>query len=145
MKLIREHYRAVSFYDFKAGLKQEEGFQQLKLAFCDESPCRVTVFRGFNKFCSGRYSLQNEEHTGRPRSVVIPDNVSTIRKILMDDNCCTYQMLQKELNIGSSAMYKIIREELHMIKVVCRWVPHNLTEHQKEESVSELVKKPLNC
>ncbi|PRD25475.1 UNVERIFIED_CONTAM: hypothetical protein NCL1_40819 [Trichonephila clavipes] len=76
----------------------------------------------------GRNSLQDVEHTGRSRSAVISDNVSTIRKMLMNDNRCTYQMIQKELNIGSAAMHKIIYEELHI-------VPHNLTEHQKEERV----------
>ncbi|PRD19098.1 UNVERIFIED_CONTAM: hypothetical protein NCL1_58453 [Trichonephila clavipes] len=48
---------------------------------------------------------KDEEYTGRPRSAVIPDNVSAIRKILMGDNCCTYQMIQKELNIGSTQPY----------------------------------------
>ena len=41
----------------------------------------------------------------------------------------------KELQIGFAAMHKIIHEELPMKKVVCRWVPHNLTEHQKEKRV----------
>ncbi|GFU34158.1 uncharacterized protein TNCV_3199501 [Trichonephila clavipes] len=65
-----------------------------------------------------------------------------IRKTLMDDNHCTYQMIPKEINFGSAAIYKIIHEELHMKKVACRWVPHNLTEHQKEESV-RISKKSL--
>ncbi|PRD35752.1 UNVERIFIED_CONTAM: hypothetical protein NCL1_10566 [Trichonephila clavipes] len=53
----------------------------------------------------------------------------------MDDIRCTCQMMQKEINVRSTAMHKIIREELHMKKVACRWVTHNLTEHQKEERV----------
>lgn len=135
MELTREHFRAMIFYDFKAGLNQEECVQRLQLAFGDESPARATVFRWFKEFSRGRNFLQDEEHTGRPPSAVIPDNVSAIRKMLMDDNRCTYQMIQKELNIGSAAIHKIIHEELHMKKVVSRWVPHNLTEHQKQERV----------
>ncbi|PRD24390.1 UNVERIFIED_CONTAM: hypothetical protein NCL1_43919 [Trichonephila clavipes] len=56
----------------------------------DESPCHATVFRWFKEFAIlkniGRNSLQDEEHTGKVRSALIPDNVSTIRKVLMDDN-----------------------------------------------------------
>ncbi|GFY15500.1 histone-lysine N-methyltransferase SETMAR [Trichonephila clavipes] len=63
------------FYDFKTGLNQEESVKRMQLAFGDESVCRGTVFRWFTEFCSGHNSLQDEEHTGRPRSVVIPDNV----------------------------------------------------------------------
>ena len=66
--------------------------------------------------------------------------------MLIDDNRCTYQIIQKELDIGSAVIHKIIHEELHMKKVVCRWIPHNLTEQQKEERVriSKLTLKLLN-
>ncbi|XP_042906074.1 histone-lysine N-methyltransferase SETMAR-like [Parasteatoda tepidariorum] len=135
MKLMREHFRAMIFYDFKAGLSQEDCVEQLQLALGDESPARATVFRWFKEFSRGRNLLQDEKHTGRQPSAVIPDNVSAMRKILKDDIRCTCQIMQKELNFGSAAIHKIIHEELHMKKVVCRWVPHNLTEHQKEERV----------
>ncbi|PRD27510.1 UNVERIFIED_CONTAM: hypothetical protein NCL1_35157 [Trichonephila clavipes] len=49
-------------------------------ALGDESPCRATVFRWFKEFCSGQNSLQDEEHTGRPRLAVIPENVQKITK-----------------------------------------------------------------
>ncbi|GFS87565.1 transposable element Tcb2 transposase [Trichonephila clavipes] len=63
----REHYRAMIFYDFKAGLNQEECDQRLKLAFGDEFQCRTTVFRWLKELFSGHNSLQDEEHTGRSR------------------------------------------------------------------------------
>ncbi|XP_015920768.1 histone-lysine N-methyltransferase SETMAR-like [Parasteatoda tepidariorum] len=135
MELKRGHFRATIFYGFKAGLNQEECVQWLQLAFGDDSPALVTVFRWFKEFSRDRNFLQDEEHAGRPPSVVIPDNASAIRKLLKDGNRCTYQIIQKELNIGSAAILKMIHEELQMKKVVWRWVPHNLTEHQKQEHV----------
>ena len=59
----------------------------------------------------------------------------------MNDNRHTYQIIQKELDIGSAVRHKIISEDLHRKKVVCRWVNHNLTEHQKEERVRISKKK----
>ncbi|PRD24901.1 UNVERIFIED_CONTAM: hypothetical protein NCL1_42463 [Trichonephila clavipes] len=79
------------------GLNQDECIQWLQLALGNESPCCTTVFRWFKEFCSGRNSLLDEEHTGRPQLAVITDNVSTIRKMFIDDNHCTYQMIQKEV------------------------------------------------
>ena len=72
----------------------------LQLAFGDESHTRATVFRWFYEFSRRHNFLQDEEHTGRPPSAVVPDNGSTIRKMLIDDNRCTYQIIQKELDIG---------------------------------------------
>ncbi|GFU41404.1 HTH_Tnp_Tc3_2 domain-containing protein [Trichonephila clavipes] len=44
-------------------------------AFDDESPCHATVFRWFKELISGGNFLQDEEHTGRPWWVVIPDKM----------------------------------------------------------------------
>ncbi|GFT31933.1 histone-lysine N-methyltransferase SETMAR [Trichonephila clavipes] len=119
MMFTSEYYRALIFYDFKAGLNQDEGVQQLKLAFGDEFPCRATVFKWFKKFGRCHNSLQDEKHTGITCSAVIPNDVSAIQKMLMNDSRSTYQVIQKELNIGFAAIYKIIHDELHMKKVVC--------------------------
>ncbi|GFX86334.1 histone-lysine N-methyltransferase SETMAR [Trichonephila clavipes] len=117
---MREHYRAMIFYSFKPRLNQEECIQRLQLAFGDKSPFCATVFTWFTEFCSTHNSLQDEEHSVRPRLTVIPDNVYAIRKKLMVDNCCTYQTIQEELKVKSAAIYKIIHEELHMKQLVSR-------------------------
>ncbi|GFW61913.1 histone-lysine N-methyltransferase SETMAR [Trichonephila clavipes] len=78
MELAREHYRAMIFSDFKAGLNKKECFQWLQLAFDDESPWCATVFRWLKKFCSGRSSLQDEDNTRRP---TIPDNVCHTKNV----------------------------------------------------------------
>ena len=54
-------------------------------------------------------------------------------------------MIQKEFNIICAAIHKIIDGELH-VKKVCHWVPHDLTEHKKLESVRicEKILKLLN-
>ena len=55
--------------------------------------------------------------------------------MLIDDNCCTYQMIQKELKIRSTPKHKIIYEELYMKIWICHWLQHNLTEQQKAKCV----------
>ncbi|GFX51266.1 histone-lysine N-methyltransferase SETMAR [Trichonephila clavipes] len=103
---MRECYRALIFCDLKAGLNQEECVQWLQLAFGDPSACLATVFRWFKEF-------HNSLNTGRPQS-------SRIRKMLMDENRCTNLMIQKEFSIRFATMHKILHEESHMKKVVCR-------------------------
>ena len=45
MELTRERFCAIIYYDFKAGLNQEEWVQRLQLAIGDEYVARATVFR----------------------------------------------------------------------------------------------------
>lgn len=40
-----------------------------------------------------------------------------------------------ELNIGSTDVYKVIHQELHMNKLVCLWVPYDLPELEKAKRV----------
>ena len=46
---------------------------------------------------------------------VIPEKMSAIRKMLIDDNHCTYQVIQKDLNIVSAAIHKIIYEKISLL------------------------------
>ena len=94
----------------------KEYFQCLQLAQGDETTFCATIFRQFTELGRGRSSVLDEEHTMRPLSLVIPENVLTIRKMLIDDNRCTYQMTQKELYMESAAIYKFVYDELNMKK-----------------------------
>ena len=75
------------------------------------------------------------KNTEKTLLAVIPKNEPVIQTQLIDDNRCTYQMIQKELNIASAAIHNIIHEELQMKKLVCRWISHDLTEYQKAERI----------
>lgn len=61
----------------------------------------------------------DEKHTRRSLSTVVPKNALPVRKMLIDDNHCTYQMIQEELSIVTAAIHKIIHE-LQMKKLICR-------------------------
>ena len=47
-----------------------------------------------------------------------------------------YIMMQERINIGETALKTILHEHLKFRKVSARWVPHSLTEEQKERLVS---------
>ena len=54
----------------------------------------------------------DKEHKGRHFPVVLSKNVSDISKMITDDNHCTYEEVQKEINIGSTTKHKISHEQL---------------------------------
>ena len=54
---------------------------------------------GSQNFVEGLSSLPDEEHTGRPLSAAVLENVSAIQKMLIGDNLFTYRMIQKEFNV----------------------------------------------
>lgn len=135
MELERRDFRAMIYYDFKRGLKQEECHAQLFRTFEDIAPSRATVFRWFAEFKRGRESLKDETHPGRPPTAVIPETIAMVEKLLREDGRLTYSMLQDSVKIGSAAINTILHEKLQVRKVAARWVPHCLTDQQKDQRV----------
>lgn len=135
MDLKREHFRAMIFYDFKCGLRAEESCERLKMAFMDKSPSKATVFRWFNEFKRGRVTLADEERSGRPRTAATEENVLAVKNLIQENRRITYEEIQHIIQIGSGSVHEILHEHLRVRKIVSRWVPHNLTQTQKEVRV----------
>lgn len=76
-------------------------------------------------------------------SALIPDNVSLIRKMLLDNNRCTYQMIKNELNTEFATIHQIVYEKLHIKNSLSLDSP-SFIMGTKKRSVLEPVKKPLN-
>ena len=103
MEIERHDFRAMIYYDFKRGIKQEEYHAQLLQIFEDIAPSRATVFRWPDKFKWGRESLKDEDHPGRPPVAVIPETAEIVEKMLREDGRMKYSMLQESAKIGSEA------------------------------------------
>ena len=86
MELTREHFRAIIFHNFRRGLSRQECIDELKSLYGDEAPSYSTVKNWFNEFNRGRRSLEDE---GRPKTVVVPENIDAVRELIMQDRHVT--------------------------------------------------------
>lgn len=144
MELNRENFRAMIYYDFRRGLTQQQCADQLALTFGDEAPHRATVFRWFAEFNRGRRSLKEEFREGRPKSVVLSENIDAVSEMILQDRHVTYHEIEASLDISSTSAHSILHEHLVVKKICSRWIPHNLTIAQKKARVDwckEMLKK----
>jgi histone-lysine N-methyltransferase SETMAR len=135
MELNREHFRAMIFYDFKVGLEPSGCHERLQTAFGDSAPSLATVYNWFREFRSSRNSLADEARSGRPATAVTPENVTAAEKLIRANRRIKYEELEEELGIGSAAVSSILHDHLKVRKVTACWVPHSLTEAQKQARV----------
>lgn len=135
MDLRREHFRAMILYDFKCRLKPDESYDRLQMAFMDEGPSKATVYRWYNEFKRGRPTLGDDERSGRPLTAVTEENVLAVKNLIQDNRRITYQEIQHILKIGSGSVHEILHSHLRVRRIVSRWVPHNLTDAQKQARV----------
>ena len=143
MELTREHFRAIIFHNFRRGLSRQECIDELKSLYGDEAPSYSTVKNWFNEFNRGRRSLEDE---GRPKTVVVPENIDAVRELIMQDRHVTYREIEASLGISSTSIHSILHGHLAVKKVCSRWIPHNLTVAQKKARVDwckEILKNTI--
>ena len=75
-------------------------------------------------------------------------NVATVKMLIEEDARYTVQEIEELSGVHSSSVLKILREQLGLRKICARWVPHLLTEEQKQSRlrlVSQVIEKYDKC
>ena len=98
-------------------------------------PAFSTVTNCYREFTRKRESLEDVPRTGRPQTATTTDNRELVRSLVLEDRRITYNMIQSTLGISSWAVSKILHEELGLHKLSSRWIPHLLSEYQKQARV----------
>ena len=80
----------------------------------------------------GLKSIENNPRVGRPVSVLTEKNIATVKMLIEEDTRYTVQEIEELRGIHSSSVLKILRERLGLRKICARWVPHLLTDEQKQ-------------
>ena len=92
--------------------------------------------------------FENYPRVRRPVSVLMEKNVATVKMLIEEDTRYTMQEIEELSGIHSSSVLKILREQLGLRKICARWVPHLLTDEQKQSRVrlaSQVTEKYDKC
>lgn len=123
------------YYDFKKGLTPLQCYKSLSETFVSSCPSRATVYFWFNEFRRGRQTVKDDPRSGRPNEVVTDTNVQRVRKLIERDPHCTYGIIQATLHVSSTTVHTILHRHLGLRRRCCRWIPHSLSQDQKEARV----------
>ena len=108
----------------------------------------ATVCKWVRHFNDGRESIENDLRVHRLVSVLTEKNVATVKMLIEEDARYTVQEIEELSGIHSSSVLKILHERLELGKICMRWVPHLLTDEQKQSRVrlaSQVIEKYDKC
>ena len=108
----------------------------------------ATVCKWVCRFNGGRESIENDPRVVRLVSVLTEKNVATVKTLMEEDACYIVQEIEELSGIHSSSVLKILRERLGLRKICTRWVPHLLTDEQKQSRVRlalQVIEKYDKC
>ena len=75
------------------------------------------------RFREGRESIEDDEKSGRPISVITPHTIDMVRNITVDDPHSTVAEIAHHLDISTGSVDDILLNHLEYRKVSSRWTP----------------------
>ena len=89
-------------------------------------------FIAFRQFQCNQFTVQHAPRSDRPSTSLTKQTIDARRKIIEDDPHSTYQQIEAILGISSTTINSIIHDYLNLRKVCGGWIPHALTDDQKQ-------------
>ena len=63
------------------------------------------------------------------------ENIKLVRDIIEEDPHATYDIIQAQTQLSRWAIQEILHNSLKLRKITSRWVPHELTDEEKQKRV----------
>jgi histone-lysine N-methyltransferase SETMAR len=131
----KSHYRFYIQVRQSLGINAKAIFDELKSFSSRLAPLYATVKHWFRKFRRGHKNFEDESRSGRPKTESLPDNIETIHNLIEDDLYITYDIIEAKTSISRGTIHTIIHDHLKLRKITSRWVPHELTQENKDNRV----------
>ena len=108
----------------------------IQKAYGDAAWSPKSIFEWYKLFQEGRELVKDNEHSGRPTTSRIDDNIVAVDKMVKEDGNVMSQLIADTLGILKTMVLWILREYLKKRKLCSKFVPHALTREQMDERVA---------
>ena len=134
MSVFHEQRICVKFY-VKIGKSVTVTFEMLKIAFGEEAMCRTQTYEWWKCFTEGRNLVDDDQRSGQPSTSKTDDNAAKVREVICSDRHLTVREVAEEKSILKTVCHEIFTENLGMHRILAKFVPHLLTDDQKQNRV----------
>ena len=122
---------------FLMGKNTVDAKQWLDKRYGDFASGKSTIIDWYAEFKRGRTNTDGAERSGRPKSAVVPENITKVDKIVLYDRKLKLREIDDTLKISEGSVLRILHEFLGMHKLFSKWVPRLLASNQKQQRVED--------
>jgi transposase len=95
----------------------------LQQAYGEDCLSRTQCYEWYQRFKSGRTSIEDDPKSGRPSSSTGDDHIEKVRSVIREDRRLTVLEVSEEVGICKSSCHTILTEKLKMHRVAaCMYV-----------------------
>ena len=109
---------------------------ELKTAHGDNASEYSTLARWAAIFKSGETSLEDNPRSGRPITTFTRQNIERVRAIVYENPYASCAQIEAETSINHYTLLEILHNALGLRKLTSRWIPHELTDENRQERVA---------
>jgi hypothetical protein len=92
----------------------------------------ATQIKGwFNRFKDGRTLADRDQRSGRKSTSRNANVIENVRSLSLEDRCLTVREISDEVGISTGSAHSVLTEDLHMCRVVVKFVPKLLLREQQ--------------
>ena len=84
------------------------------------------VFRWVEAFKAGKFSVEDDNRPGRPKTSVTKANIAAVKIVVKQDARLSVKDIAICTGISEGSLQTILKKRLDLRKVGARWVPHLL-------------------
>ena len=132
VEVSKEEIRAVIRFLVLLNIENTLIYNSMKKAYGDSSPSIETIRRWSFRFRNGRVSTSDNTRTGRPEIENLPEKVS---KRLEEQPFASANSLAHDLKVSYGCIYNVLTNHLQLKHYVTKWVPHKLTQENKNKRI----------
>jgi histone-lysine N-methyltransferase SETMAR len=137
MEFSNENFRFYILVEVKRGVAAKDIHEHLCQAFNHAAPSQAFVYKWHKSFSTGdRVSIETLPRSGRPSSQTTVENISRVFEFVETQPKTTLSIISDSLQLSRSTVHRILVDELLFRKVCSVWVPHKLTDANKQQRVT---------
>ncbi|GFR91280.1 histone-lysine N-methyltransferase SETMAR [Elysia marginata] len=102
----------------------------------ENTPSIQTVRKWVKAVSEGRDDIKDEPRPGQPVTACGDANISKVLVSLSDDRRKTCKEISTETLMSRTSVFRVLTNKLNKKKKFSKWVPHLLTDEQKESRVN---------
>jgi hypothetical protein len=111
--------------DFKA-------IRKIQQTFGDDAMGATQIKEWFNHFKDGRTLADSDQHYRRPSTSRNANVIENVRSLILEDCRLTIREIADKVGMSTGSAHSILTEDLHMCRVVAKYVPKLLSQEQQQ-------------
>jgi hypothetical protein len=110
------------------GDSKVETIRKIQQALSDDAMGATQIKEWFNRFKDGHTFADSDQCSGRPSTSLNANVIENVRPLILEDSRLTIREIADEVGIITGCAHSIVTEDLHMCRVVAKFVPKLLSQ-----------------